>query len=318
MTETRAEQTEKIANLIDHIGTVFRGKPDVVELAVTALLAGGHILLEDVPGVGKTTLAQALARSVGADFRRIQFTSDLLPADIVGVSIFSRKDETFHFEKGPIFANIVLADEINRTTPRTQSALLEAMAEGRVSLDRQTHQLPRPFTVLATQNPLDYHGTYPLPESQLDRFLVRLSIGYPEADVERDMLISRRRSEPVHELAALMTLDELAAAQKAVDQIKVEDSLADYVLQVIQQTRRNPALRTGVSTRGALALMRGARAHALLRGRSFCTPDDFLRLFVPVLAHRVSLAGSGGSLGQDRDEAEAVIDEIVQRVNIPV
>lgn len=313
-----AVPAELLTRLTRNIESVFSGKTEVVDLVVTCLLAGGHVLLEDVPGVGKTTLAQALARSIHASFQRIQFTSDLLPSDILGVSVFLRDEGRFEFKRGPIFANVVLADEINRTTPRTQSALLEAMSERHVSMDDQTHALPRHFVVIATQNPLEYHGTYPLPESQLDRFLMRLSIGYPGRDVERGLLLHRRNAEPVHGLASVLDLDELGTLQEAVGQVRLDPSLADYMLDVIAATRTSSALRTGVSTRGALALARAVRAHALVRGRDYVTPDDITSLLVPVLAHRVSLAGAAGTLGGGRTESEAIIEEIASQIDLPV
>ncbi len=307
-----------IQTLVANVESVFLGKPDVVKLVVTALVAQGHILLEDVPGVGKTTLAQAIARSVGASFQRVQFTSDLLPTDILGITLFDKDQGVFSFRPGPIFAHVVLADEINRTSPRTQSALLEAMAEKQVSVDDTTHPLPDPFIVLATQNPLEYHGTYPLPESQLDRFLLRLSIGYPAEMVERSLLIKRQSGEPVESLQPVLSLTELRGIQFVVDQIKLEDSLADYLLQVVTATRQSSLLRAGVSTRGALALARATRAYALVCGRDYCIPDDLLALFVPVLAHRISLAtGSEGSPASRR-EAEAVILDIVSNIEVPV
>jgi MoxR-like ATPase len=309
---------ELLGRLTANIESVFSGKTEVVDLVVTCLLAGGHVLLEDVPGVGKTTLAQALALSIHASFQRIQFTSDLLPSDILGVSIFLRDEGRFEFKRGPIFANVVLADEINRTTPRTQSALLEAMSERRVSMDDQTHDLPPQFVVIATQNPLEYHGTYPLPESQLDRFLMRLSIGYPGRDVERELVLHRRNAEPVQSLGAVLELEELEALQTAVGDVRMDPSLADYILDVIAATRTSSALRTGVSTRGALALARAVRAHALVRGRDFVTPDDVTSLLVPVLAHRISLAGAAGTLGGGRSESEAIIEELASQVDLPV
>lgn len=316
--EEEGTSLEWIGRLVDRIETVFVGKTEVVRLTVTALLAGGHILFEDVPGVGKTTLAQAVSRSIGAHFQRVQFTSDLLPADILGVSIFNRDRQAFEFKPGPIFANVLLADEINRTTPRTQSALLEAMAERRVSIDNTTHTLPRPFVVMGTQNPLEFYGTYPLPESQLDRFLVRLSIGYPGPEVERRLLMSRGSSEPVEKLEPVLSLDRLLALQDAVDTIQIEASLVDYAMRIVEATRASTHLTTGVSTRGALALVRAARAHALVMGRTFCVPDDLSRLCVPVLAHRISLGGPSRNLGSDRREAEALIEEIVASTEVPV
>ncbi|MDX2272110.1 MAG: AAA family ATPase [Cyanobacteriota bacterium] len=307
-----------IQQLIANIESVFLGKPQVVRLVVTALMARGHLLLEDVPGVGKTTLAQALARSLGADFQRIQFTSDLLPTDILGITLYDKDTRQFTFRPGPIFAHVILADEINRTSPRTQSALLEAMAESRVSIDDQTHPLPDPFMVLATQNPLEYHGTYPLPESQLDRFLLRLSIGYPDLAIERTLLLERKQAEPVESLQPVLSLASLRAIQALVDQIRLDDSLADYLLQVVQATRLSPLLRAGVSTRGALALARAARAHALVMGRNYCIPDDVTVLLVPVLAHRLALTGSGNGLPSGRADAEAVIQDIVASIEVPV
>ena len=307
-----------IARLIENIESVFKGKTDVVILAVTSLLAQGHILFEDVPGVGKTTLARALASSIGASFQRVQFTSDLLPTDILGVNIFKTSNDTFEFKPGPIFTNVLLADEINRTTPRTQSALLEAMAEGRVSIDDQTHDLPEPFIVMATQNPLEYHGTYPLPESQLDRFLMRLTIGYPAREVERELLLDRTSDDPLDTLSPTLTLADLRSLQARVDQIRIDPSLIDYTLSVIEATRRSPALRTGVSTRGALSMIRACRAYALVRGRDYVVPDDISLLLTPVLAHRISLAGASGTLGGNRTEAEALIEELTAAIEVPV
>ncbi|MFT0798525.1 AAA family ATPase [Synechococcus sp. R5-12] len=309
---------QQIGKLIANIESVFQGKSQVVQAVVTALVAEGHVLLEDVPGVGKTTLARAIAHSLGAKFQRIQFTSDLLPTDILGLTLFNKEKGDFEFRPGPIFAHVVLADEINRTSPRTQSALLEAMAEKQVSLDDRTYPLPSPFMVLATQNPLEYHGTYPLPESQLDRFLVRLSIGYPSPEVERALLLQRQQAEPVDALQPVLSLMELREIQSAVDQVYLDGSLADYLLQVVQATRVSKLLRAGVSTRGALALARAARAQALVKGRSFCLPEDLQALFVPVLTHRVSLAGSGEMAGNRRQEAEAVIRDIVSTIEPPV
>ncbi len=312
------QTTEQIKALFANVESVFLGKTEAVQLVVTALVARGHVLLEDVPGVGKTTLAQAMARSLGAQFQRIQFTSDLLPSDILGITLFNREDSSFEFRPGPIFTNVLLADEINRTSPRTQSALLEAMAESRVSLDDKTHQLPDPFIVLATQNPLEYHGTYPLPESQLDRFLLRLSIGYPSEAVERTLLLQRKTGEPVESLSEVLSLGDLRSIQAMVDQVLMDESLAEYILKVVSATRSSPLLRAGVSTRGALALARAARAHALVSGRTYCVPDDLTALFVPVLAHRISLGGLSDSIQSTRAEAESIVEEIVSSTDAPV
>ena len=298
-----------------NVAKVIRGKPSAIRLAMTTLLARGHLLIEDIPGVGKTTLARALARSLGGRFRRIQFTSDLLPSDIVGVSIY--RDGAFEFRPGPVFANVVLADEINRTTPRTQSALLEAMSEGQVSVDDTTHQLEPPFMVLATQNPAEHFGTYPLPESQMDRFLMRIQIGYPERTVERDILRSRGLSDPLDEIDAVVTSAEVVALQELVDQVRVSDDLVDYAMNVVEETRRSPALEVGVSTRGALAWYRAAQAYALMAGREFCIPDDFKELAVHVLSHRVMLAAAQESLGRARQEAERAISDALERVAVP-
>ncbi|MFU8806132.1 MAG: AAA family ATPase [Bradymonadaceae bacterium] len=301
--------------LQDNVESVFHGKTRVVRLTMACVLAQGHLLLEDVPGVGKTTLALAFARSLGLSFQRIQFTSDLLPGDIVGVSIYSPKEERFDFKPGPIFAGVVLADEINRTTPRTQSALLEAMSEGRVSVENTTHELPVPFMVMATQNPLEHHGTYPLPESQLDRFMMRLSIGYPAAKVERNILMERKGVEPVQELASVLTGEEVLALQELATRVRLEESIVDYILAVVERTRRDDRIRIGVSTRGALGVSKAARAMALLDGRDFCVPDDVRNLFVPVLAHRISLSAGAGAQG--REQAEAILEEIVGSVAVP-
>jgi len=313
----RRDLIAAIRRLEANVAEVIRGKPVAIRLAVTTLLARGHLLIEDIPGVGKTTLARALAASLGGSFRRIQFTSDLLPSDIVGVTIWDQAKNTFELKKGPIFANVILADEINRTTPRTQSALLEAMSEGQVSIDDHTHTLDTPFLVLATQNPAEHYGTYPLPESQMDRFLVRIQIGYPERKVERDILKERAGGDPIARLSPVVDGPIVRALQDAVEHVRVDDALLDYAMTVVEETRRSPLVAVGVSTRGALAWYRAAQAHALVEGRDFCVPDDLKTLAVPVLAHRVMLAASHESLGRARAEAERAIAEVVARVPVP-
>ena len=313
------EEARKLAQgLEDNIARALRGKEDVIELALAALAAGGHLLLEDVPGVGKTTLAQALARSLDLGFARVQFTSDLLPGDITGVSVFDQKRGEFVFKPGPLFANLVLADEINRTTPRTQSCLLEAMAEGQVSVDGVARPLPGPFMVLATQNPHEHAGTYPLPESQLDRFLLRLSIGYPAPEVERELLLGGGTSNELHLLRPTATAAQVRRLQAAVPGVRVAREVADYVLALVAATRATPLVSLGASPRGAIALLGVAKARALLRGRGYVEPDDVKELCVPCLAHRVTLAGRGPGGGEiERLAAERVIRDLVEQVPVP-
>jgi MoxR-like ATPase len=306
-----------VRRLEDAVATVIRGKPEAIRAAVVALLSRGHLLIEDIPGVGKTTLARALAAALGGTFRRIQFTSDLLPSDIVGVSVYDQHGKIFELKRGPIFANVVLADEINRTTPRTQSALLEAMSEGQVSIDDATHELPRPFMVIATQNPAEHYGTYPLPESQMDRFLLRVSLGYPQKQVERELLKNRHGSDPVTEVQPVVDLAAVRTLQDGVETIRMEDALLDYAMQIVEETRRHPAIAVGISTRGALAWYRAAQAAALAAGREFVIPDDIKGLAVPCLAHRLVLAQAHDSLGRARTDSERVIAEIVGRVAVP-
>ncbi len=314
----RGVDPRSLDRLVDAVCTVFRGKRETVRLAVAALLAGGHVLFEDVPGVGKTTLAHALAVALGLDFRRIQFTSDLLPSDVLGVSVYNPRTQEFETRPGPIFTQVLLADEINRAPPRTQSGLLEAMQEGRVTLDERTWELPRPFLVLATQNPLEQHGTYPLPESQLDRFLMRLAIGYPDAAEEREIVLGATARDPMERLEPVMGAGEVLDLQARVDGVRADPSLVDHLMEIVRTTRTEPRLRAGVSTRGAVALFRAARAYALVDGREFLVPDDVRRLVVPCLAHRVLPAGvSAGSAGA-HEEAAAVLEEILARVPAPV
>ena len=311
------ETTQKIEALQSNIERIIRGKSSVIEMTVAALLARGHLLIEDVPGVGKTTLAHSLARSVDCSFRRIQFTSDLLPSDILGVSVFHQQRQAFEFMPGPIFANIVLADEINRTTPKTQSSLLEAMNDAQVSVDNVTYPLPEPFMVIATQNPVEYHGTFPLPESQLDRFLMRIQIGYPDASEEKKILERQRLLHPAHELQPVLSAQDVIDLQKRVEQVRLDDSLMDYLLAIVAATRQNELLVVGVSPRGAMALHKAAKALAIVRNRDYCLPDDVKDLAVAVLSHRVTLASGAGSRGQF-DEAERIIEEIVESLQVPI
>jgi MoxR-like ATPase len=301
----------------ENVGEVLRGKPEAIRLAVATLLARGHLLIEDVPGVGKTTLARALAASVGGSFRRIQFTSDLLPSDIVGVTIFDQARGSFTLRKGPIFANVVLADEINRTTPRTQSALLEAMSEGQVSIDDQTHPLEAPFLVLATQNPAEHFGTYPLPESQMDRFLLRITIGYPQRAVEKAILREKGGVDPLDQLRPAIDHATLASVQDGVERVTVEEPLVDYMMAVVEETRRHPSIAVGVSTRGAIAWYRAAQAAAILDGRGYVVPDDVKGMALPALAHRVILVAAHESIGRARADAERAIADVLARVPVP-
>jgi len=317
MTNT-VESGPKLLQLQEAIETIVRGKTEAVRLALVCLLAEGHLLIEDVPGVGKTTLAQSLARVFDCAFRRIQFTSDLLPSDILGVSVFDQAGQTFNFRKGPIFANIVLADEINRTTPKTQSALLEAMSEGKVSVDNQTHPLPRPFMVVATQNPIEHHGTYPLPESQLDRFLLRIKMGYPENGAEKEILRRQNRAPELESLRPVLRGEDILEAQSLAVGVRVEESLLDYILAIVEATRRSEFLLIGASPRGSLALRRAAQARAYLEGRDYCIPDDIKRLVLPVLAHRVVVSSKYSSPYKRSEEAEAILAEILRNIEIPL
>jgi MoxR-like ATPase len=306
-------------DLIGQVETVFRGKRETVRLSLAALLARGHLLFEDIPGVGKTTLARALTAALGLEFRRIQFTSDLLPSDVLGVSVYNPRTHEFETRPGPIFTNVVLADEINRAPPRTQSGLLEAMQEGRVTIDERSYDLPRPFLVMATQNPLEQHGTYPLPESQLDRFMMRLSIGYPDADEERTILLqSAGGMDPIERIRPVLDPASVIALQERVDMVHADASIVDYLMAVVQATRAEPRLRAGASTRGAIALLRAARGYALVDGREFLAPDDVRRLVIPTLAHRLLPAGSSAATGEAYEEAVSVVEEILSRIPMPV
>jgi MoxR-like ATPase len=311
------EPPPAIARLRSAVEQALEGKPEAVELALIALLARGHVLIEDVPGVGKTTLARAVAKAVGGELRRVQFTSDLLPSDVLGVSVYDQRRGDFVLRQGPIFANILLADEINRASPRTQSALLEAMNEGQVSLDGQTIPLPDPFFVLATQNPQDFAGTFPLPESQLDRFMVRIRIGYPPPQVEMRLLLDGV-SDHAKNVEAVLYPAELVGIQREVDRVTVDSSLATYLQAILVATRTSPALSLGASTRAGMNLSRAARARALLRGRLYCIADDIHELAVPVLAHRVRLSAHAEGYVPSRDETEGAVREVIARVPVPL
>lgn len=318
---TASEAAELTARWQDEIGRAVHGKPEVIRRSLYCLLARGHLLLEDVPGVGKTTLAQALARTLSADFRRIQFTSDLLPGDLIGSSVPERtagsESISFRFQPGPLFGNVILADEINRASPKAQSALLEAMSEHTVSVDGVSHALPDPFFVVATQNPKEHHGTFPLPESQLDRFLMRLSLGYPAREDELRVLTRDPSLHALPELEPVLDLAELAAIQAAAERVKIDTSLLEYLLALVHATREHEALALGASTRGALALRRAAQSAALVAGRDFCIPEDIRDLAVDVLAHRVAVEARAGA----QPEAEVsrwIVSEIVDRVAIPL
>jgi len=308
----------KLEQLQSTVESVIRGKSDVVELSLVTLLAGGHLLIEDVPGVGKTTLAQTLARSFDCTFQRIQFTSDLLPSDIVGLEVFNQRESTFDFKPGPIFANVILADEINRSTPKTQSALLEAMAEGHVTVEQETYELPRPFIVLATQNPIEHHGTYPLPESQLDRFMMRIRMGYPEVDDEKTILRQQTLNSPVEHLTPVMHGEDVLRLQHEVREVSVDDALVDYLIRIVRATRQSELLDLGVSPRGSLALYHAAQAMAYVEGRHYVIADDIKRLVIPTFAHRIAV-NSRYSTGLRRsDEAQAALTEILKTVVVPL
>jgi len=311
-----AEHQALLLQAVDRVNSVYLGKPELVRLAFICLLAEGHLLLEDVPGTGKTLLAQALAKVVGGTFHRIQFTPDLLPSDLLGTSVLIEGTGEFVFKPGPIFAQFILADEINRASPRTQSSLLEAMADRQVSVDGKTHPLGRTFCVLATQNPTEFEGTYPLPESQLDRFLVRLHMGYPDREAERAILEGHRTGEPVEGLEPVLSTEILATLQAETRAVRFDKAMADYLLDAVEATRRHPEVRVGASTRAALALYRAAQASAFLENRKFVIPDDIKRLAGPVLAHRLLLRHAHGP--EHGMQAEAMLARMMEKVPVPV
>ncbi len=310
--------TSQIAQLQRSIATVIKGKDEAIELALVALIARGHLLIEDVPGVGKTTLAQALARSFNCSFQRIQFTSDMLPSDVIGVSVYNQGNQQFEFKPGPLFANIVLADEINRTTPKTQSALLEAMNESNVTVENTTHALPQPFMVLATQNPIEHHGTYPLPESQLDRFLMRIRMGYPNRASEKEIIRTHSGLAAASALTPVMSAADVAAMQATAQQVRVDESLLDYALGIVERTRQSEHLSLGISPRGSVMLHRAAQALAFVEGRDYALPDDFKRLIVPVFAHRLVVSSRYASTAKKMDQAEAILNDILESTAVPL
>jgi MoxR-like ATPase len=308
---------QRLREVAETVARVIRGKDDVIHLALITLIARGHLLIEDVPGVGKTTLAHALARCLNASFQRIQFTADMLPSDVVGTSIFHPDRREFEFRPGPIFANIVLADEINRTTPKTQSALLEVMNEAQVTVDGRTHAMLLPFFVIATQNPIEHHGTYPLPESQLDRFLMRVRMGYPSREAEKQVLLNHT-APLLAKLSPVADASEVLTLQAAAESVTVDDTLLDYVLEIVHRSRQSEQLSLGVSPRGAAMLRRAAQARALIEGRDFCLPDDFKQLVLPVLAHRVVVSSRYVSILKKAQQAEAILTEILESTPVPL
>lgn len=310
--------TAKISRLQAAIERVIKGKSQTVKLALVALLAKGHLLIEDVPGIGKTTLANALARALELSFQRIQFTSDLLPSDVIGLSIFNQRSGHFEWNAGPIFSNIVLADEINRATPKTQSALLEAMSEEQITVEGVSRPLPQPFMVVATQNPTEHHGTYPLPESQLDRFMLRLHVGYPSIEDERQILRDRERANPLQFVRTVMSQDDILELQQLATEVRVDEVLVDYLLNIVAQTREADALELGISPRGTLALFRSAQAFALIDGRDYCIADDIKRLVLPVFAHRVIVNSRQASTKRQTTQAEQILQEILQKTSVPI
>ena len=310
-----SELMSAVNALEENIARALLGKREPIRLAVAALLAEGHLLVEDAPGVGKTSLAKAMAKSLNCEFTRLQFTPDMLPSDILGSSVFLPNMGEFEFRKGPVFTNILLADEINRTTPRTQSALLEAMSEGQISLEGKTHPLGSPFFVLATQNPFEFEGTYPLPENQLDRFMMCIEVGYPARDVEKDILKNHRLGDPLDQLQPVMSAEQLRQAHAAVREVKMDESLYDYLLDIVQATRQHEQLQLGVSPRGAITFFKAVQSIAFLAGRAYVVPDDIKHVAVPVLAHRIVAKGMLQE-GQ-RARAQGIIRQILSKVPVP-
>jgi MoxR-like ATPase len=308
---------KKLSEVADNIELIIKGKRKAIELAIVTLLARGHLLIEDVPGVGKTVLSHALAMSLNCSFRRIQFTSDLLPSDIIGVNIFNPGSGSFEFRRGPIFSNIVLADEINRATPKTQSSLLESMNESQVSIENETITLSKPFMVIATQNPKEHYGTFPLPESQLDRFQMRISIGYPRREFERKIVIGQRTSEKIKGLIPVLDAEEVIQLQRMVETVKMDEAILNYLMEIVEKTRENERFELGASPRGAIAFYRNAQAHALVEGRDYCVPDDVKLLAVPSLAHRVILRSRRRDVGWSSSEAAEAISELVASIPVP-
>ncbi|MBM7622203.1 MoxR-like ATPase [Bacillus tianshenii] len=305
----------QVKRILDNIGNVMIGKEHVAELSIVALLAGGHVLLEDVPGVGKTLMVRSLAKSVGAEFKRIQFTPDLLPSDVTGSSIYNPKELRFEFRPGPIMGNIVLADEINRTSPKTQAALLEGMEEASVTVDGNTLSLGSPFFVMATQNPIEYEGTYPLPEAQLDRFLFKMNMGYPTPDEEVQILHSTEKRQPINELQSVITLEELQEMQKRVKEVHVDVTVKEYIVDLVNRTRTHQSVYLGASPRGSVALMKAAQAYAFIHGRDYVLPDDVQYLAKYVLPHRIILKSEAKFEGMT---AEQVVKKVIDRTPIPV
>jgi MoxR-like ATPase len=316
--ETAIAVTHKASELEKTLRRVILGNDEVVRLALATVLARGHLLIEGVPGVGKTTLGHAIARAIDCTFQRVQFTSDMLPSDVLGISVYSAMEQQFEFKRGPVFTNVLLADEINRTTPKTQSALLEAMNEGQVTVDARSYELPQPFLVIATQNPVEHHGTYPLPESQLDRFLMRVRMGYPDARAERDIVRSEAGASFLEDMRPVLSGADVLEMQQAVKQVRVDESLVSYALEIVRRTRESEYLSLGVSPRGSQSLYRAAQAMAFLDGRTFCTPEDFKPLAVPVFAHRVAVNGHYASTKKKSEQADEVLREIVESVAVPV